>query len=133
MFADAGTKEMPQDHRRQTLTSAEWSYCYDEKYVKQTIKPKKPARDGPEVLTGAEVSSSDPMIGFLQGLCTQPGWHKRNNMAIQVAFRAKSFRRPEPRFEAAKYRCEPLLLCTTTKAVGVRGDFLKERLLTGAS
>ena len=103
MFVDAGTKDMPQDHMRQTLQQGEWSYCYDEKYVKQTIKPKPATRGGPEVLTGTEVSSSDPMIGFLQGLCTQPGWHKRDSTAIHVAFRAKSFRRPEPRFDAKQY------------------------------
>ena len=103
MFVDAGTKDMPQDHMRQTLDSGEWSFRYDEKYVKQAIKPKKPSAEGPAVLTGTEVAPHDPMIGFLQGLCNQPGWHKRNDMAIQVAFRAKSFRRPEPRFEPQKY------------------------------
>ncbi|CAE7263203.1 unnamed protein product [Symbiodinium microadriaticum] len=89
--------------RWQTLDSGEWSFRYDEKYVKQAIKPKKPLAEGPAVLTGTEVAPHDPMIGFLQGLCNQPGWHKRNDMAIQVAFRAKSFRRPEPRFEPQKY------------------------------
>ena len=30
-------------------------------------------------------------------------WHQKDGLAIQVAHGARSYRRPEPRFEAAKY------------------------------
>ncbi|CAE7718191.1 pgsA [Symbiodinium sp. CCMP2592] len=103
MFVDCGTKQMDAEHFRKTVSAGEWSYRYDVKYVKQTIKPKIKKTAGPEVLSGTEVKPGDPLLPFLQGLATQRGWHKRNSLAIQVAHGARSFRRPEPRFSAAEY------------------------------
>ena len=103
MFVDAGTKDMCGDHMRNTLTSGEWSFRYNAKFVKQTIKAKFKVTAGPEVVSGSAVSSSDPILRFLQGLATKRGWHQKDGLAIQVAHGARSYRRPEPRFEAAKY------------------------------
>ena len=57
------------------------------------------AKAGPEVVTGEEVKSDDPVLSFLQGLSTQKGWHRQDGMAIQVSHGAKSYRRPEQRLD----------------------------------
>ena len=103
MFVDAGTKDMCGAHMRDTLMAGEWSYRYNAKYVKQTIKTKPKVRPGPEVVSGEEVSPTDPVMGFLQGFATKRGWHRKDGLAIQVAHGARSYRRPEPRFEADMY------------------------------
>ena len=103
MFVDCGTKEMDGEHMRRILSAGEWSYRYDPKYVKQTTKKATKAQCGPPVLSGEAVAASDPVTGFLQGLAPMKGWHRRDDLAIQVAYNAKSFRRPEPRFDPQKY------------------------------
>ncbi|CAE7371948.1 RE2 [Symbiodinium microadriaticum] len=55
MFVDAGTKDMCGDHMRNTLTSGEWSFRYNAKFVKQTIKAKFKVTAGPEVVSGSAV------------------------------------------------------------------------------
>ena len=99
MFIDCGTKEMGSSHMRETLSKGEWSFGYDPGFVKQTIRTKVKAKAGPEVVTGEEVKSDDPVLSFLQGLSTQKGWHRRDGMAIQVSHGAKSYRRPEQRLD----------------------------------
>ena len=94
---------MDAEHFRKTVGAGEWSFRYDVKFVKQTLKPKYQTKPGPEVLSGTVVRPGDSLLPFLQGLATLRGWHKRNSLAIQVAHNARSFRRPEPRFSAAEY------------------------------
>ncbi|CAE6915744.1 RE2 [Symbiodinium sp. CCMP2592] len=103
MFVDAGTKDMCGSHMRDTLAAGEWSFRYNVKFVKQTIKAKPKVRPGPEVVSGEEVGPTDPVLGFLQGLATKRGWHRRDGLVIQVAHGAKSYRSPEPRFDAEMY------------------------------
>ena len=43
--------------------------------MKQTIRTKVNTKVGPEVVTGEELKSDDPVLSFLQGLSTQKGWH----------------------------------------------------------
>ena len=73
MFVDCGTKEMDGSHMRKILGSGEWSYRYDVDLVKQTARARVPVQRGPQVLSGTAVASSDPVLGFLQGLSTQKG------------------------------------------------------------
>ena len=55
---------------------------------------------GPEVVTGEEVKSDDPVLSFLPGLSTQKGWHRRDGMAIQVVLTApRATDGPKPRFD----------------------------------
>ncbi|CAE7790137.1 Mfsd6 [Symbiodinium sp. CCMP2592] len=103
MFVDCGTKEMDGSHMRKILGSGEWSYKYDADLVKQTVRARAPVQRGPQVLSGTAVGPSDPVLGFLQGLSTEKGWHRKNTTAIQVAHGAKSYRRPEPRFSPKDY------------------------------
>ncbi|OLP73762.1 hypothetical protein AK812_SmicGene46895, partial [Symbiodinium microadriaticum] len=103
LFVDCGTKDMDSSHMRETLSKGEWSFRYNPAFVKQTVRARVPKKAGPEVLTGSEVKADDPVLGFLQGLSTQKGWHRKDGMAIQVSHGAKSFRRPEPRFNPQDY------------------------------
>jgi hypothetical protein len=42
------------------------------------------------------------MLPHLISLAQQKGWHFKGGVGIQVAFNAKSFRTPEPRFSATE-------------------------------
>ncbi|CAE7651334.1 RE2 [Symbiodinium sp. KB8] len=86
MFVDAGTKDMCGDHMRNTLTSGEWSFRYNAKFVKQTIKAKFKVTAGPEVVSGSAVSSSDPILGFLQGLATKRGWFEAAKYPLRTTY-----------------------------------------------
>ena len=61
---------MDAEHFHKTVGTGEWSYRYDVKYVKQTIKPKIKKTAGPEVLSGTEVKSPSfsPRPGDAKGL-----------------------------------------------------------------
>ncbi|CAE7938558.1 unnamed protein product, partial [Symbiodinium necroappetens] len=97
-FVDCSTKDMDSSHMRETLAKFAWSLRRNLEFVKQTVKGRVATKAGPEVLSGAEVKADDPVLGFLQGLPTQKGWHRREALAIQVSHGTKRFRRPEPRF-----------------------------------
>ena len=103
MFIDCGTKEMDSTHMRDTLANGEWSFRYNPDFVKQTVRQRVKPKTGLAVVSGTEVKRDDPILGFLQGLSTQKGWHRRDGLAIQVSHSAKSFRRPEPRFDPQEY------------------------------
>ena len=54
---------------------------------------------------------SDPLLNHLLRLGEQRGWHFQNNVGVHVAFGAKSFRTPEPRFSMEEYPIRSML-CT---------------------
>ena len=43
------------------------------------------------------------MMGYLSKLCEQKGWHHLDQMGVNVAFGARSYRTPEPRFSASNF------------------------------
>lgn len=108
MWVDGGTKLMDLGHMRRILAKGEWSVSYSPSFVKQVhkaskAKPKvnvggKPAGSD----AGQAMKSDDAMTRHLMKLGEQRGWHSMNNMGINVAYNAKSFRGPEPRFSSAQ-------------------------------
>ena len=42
-------------------------------------------------------------MGYLSKLCEQKGWHHLDQMGVNVAFGARSYRTPEPRFSASNF------------------------------
>ena len=106
MWADAGTKEMDLTHMRKIIRTGSWSVTYSPVFVKQVSKAKKrPAQAStPEdALPGKPVHGTDPILGHLMALCEERGWHSVGGMGVNVAFSARSFRTPEPRFTARDY------------------------------
>ena len=77
MFVDCGMKNMESHHFRRTLATGEWSY----KYNAQFVKPDDQAEDQ---LSTRTACPERRIRACLQGLATKRGWHKRNNLAIQV-------------------------------------------------
>eukprot|EP00435_Cladocopium_sp_Y103_P018581 s757_g4.t1 len=100
MFVDCGTKEMSAEHVHRILSECRWSFRYSPDFVKQTIKSKKggmkPAESLPTI--GEPLDSSFAVFHHLLRLGDQFGWHLKDDMAIQVAKDAKSYRTPVPRF-----------------------------------
>ena len=108
MFADAGTKHMDLSHLRSILKSNQWSVTYSPAFVKQATKGKKPSAapataSSTTSLPGDPVDGRDPFMGFLLKLGESTGWHHRDGMGVNVAFDAKSFRTPEPRFSSKAF------------------------------
>ena len=104
MFVDAGTKDMKPDHMQQILTAGKWSVKFRPDFVKQSSRAQKPAvvNDG-EILVGQKMSPEDAIYNYLHQLGEQPGWHFKQNVAVHVAKNARSYRTPEPRFNAKKF------------------------------
>ena len=106
MWADAGTKEMDLTHMRKIIRTGSWSVTYSPVFVKQVSKAKKrPAQacTPEDALPGKPVHGTDPILGHLMALCEERGWHSVGGMGVNVAFSARSFRTPEPRFTAKDY------------------------------
>ena len=105
MFVDCGTKEMPADHVHRILSECRWSFRYSPDFVKQTIKSKKDGKKPAESLPtiGEPLDSSFAVFHHLLRLGDQFGWHLKDDMAIQVAKDAKSYRTPVPRFSPSEY------------------------------
>lgn len=104
MWVDGGTKEMDLTHLRRILRDGCWSITYNPDFVKQVTKARssKPMKQmACAELPGERVSGDDPMLPHLMALGEKKGWHFKGGVGIQVAFNAKSFRTPEPRFSAA--------------------------------
>ena len=105
MFADGGTKAMELDHLRDTISRGFWCVTYCPEFVKQTSKGKSrklPSGPVPEELPGEPLPPGDPLHSHLLRLGEQRGWHRRDGLGINVAFGARSFRGPEPRFAASE-------------------------------
>ncbi|CAE7353697.1 dnaJ [Symbiodinium microadriaticum] len=105
MFVDAGTKDMDLTHLRSILDAGKWSVTYSPTFVKQVVKAKQ-TKVAPRAilpLPGTAVDGNDPVMGYLSKLCEQKGWHHLDQMGVNVAFGARSFRTPEPRFSASEY------------------------------
>ena len=105
MWVDSGTKEMDLTHMRRILKEGHWSVEYSAVFVKQVSKGRaKPsaAPSGPE-LPGEALSGSEPVMGHLLRLGELRGWHQVDDTGVNVAFDARSFRTPEPRFSSALY------------------------------
>ena len=107
MFADAGTKAMDVEHLQDTLRRGTWSITYSPSFVKQVAKGKRTPAPAPVAasadLPGEPLDGRDPMLGFLMKFAEMKGWHNHQNMGINVAHSAKSYRTPEPRFSSATY------------------------------
>ena len=103
MFADAGTKEMDLTHLRKILKDGSWCVQCSPDFVKQVAKGKRSSPSSLAALPGQALAASDPVFGHLLSLGEQRGWHAVEGMGINVAFDAKSFRTPEPRFSSAEY------------------------------
>ena len=103
MWVDGGTKDMDLQHLRKILSSGTWSISYSPEFVKQVSKAKKVKPSETSAcaeLPGVRLSADDPMWPHLLKLCEKRGWHSISNMGVQVAFNARSYRTPEPRFSA---------------------------------
>ena len=107
MWVDGGTKLMDLTHLRRIMLSGEWSVSYCPKFVKQVYKTAKtkPTTRSLTELPGEPMSPQDPLLNHLMKLGEQRGWHFQNNIGVHVAFNAKSFRTPEPRFSAEMFPC----------------------------
>ena len=107
MWVDAGTKHMDLGHLRSILREGRWSVTYCPDFVKQVAKAKKVSAAAPRKaelpLPGEPVDGHDPMLGYLSKLADQKGWHFLDGMGVNVAFQARSFRTPEPRFSSKEY------------------------------
>ena len=105
MFADGGTKDMDLTHMRSIMAAGKWSVTYSPAFVKQVSKGqrKRAAPTSTAELMGEPLEPGDPLLGHLLKLGEQRGWHHRADMGINVAYDAKSFRSPEPRFSPAQF------------------------------
>ena len=105
LFVDCGTKDMDQSHMQKILMSGRWSVKYRPALVKQTVKKvkKSPATDGEQLMVGTPMSSEDDIYNYLHQLGEKPGWHFKDNLAVNVSRSARSYRTPEPRFSAEKF------------------------------
>ena len=104
MWVDGGTKLMDLSHMRKIMKSGCWCVSYCPTFVKQVYKASKSPKPSVAVeLPGTALNSADPMINHLMKLGEQRGWHFVSNIGIHVAFRAKSFRTPEPRFSTETF------------------------------
>ena len=103
MRADGGTKLMSLAHMRKILAAGRWSVSYSPGLVKRVYKAakSKPAASAVDAkknaLFGEPLEKGDAMLGHLMKLSGQRGWHLNNDVGINVAYNAKSFRTPEPR------------------------------------
>ena len=108
MWVDGGTKLMDLSHLRRILKAGEWCVSYSPLFVKQVYKAARkqsvPVSSGKE-LPGEVISAGDPLMNHLLKICEQRGWHFIDNIGIHVAFNAKSFRTPEPRFSTNQFPC----------------------------
>ena len=108
MWVDGGTKLMDLSHMRRILSTGKWSVSYSPSFVKQVYKAaraKPKINDGCKAAgseAGEAMKSDDAMTRHLMKLGEQRGWHSINNLGINVAYNAKSYRGPEPRFSAAQ-------------------------------
>ena len=105
MFLDALTKEMDVGHLRRIMQSGEWSITYSPEFVKQVTKARsiKPSVEPASAdLPGVVLDGSDPVLPFLMSLGEKRGWHFQNQIGIQTAYNAKSYRTPEPRFSSSE-------------------------------
>ena len=109
MWCDGGTKLMDLSHMRRILDEGRWSISYCPSFVKQVYKAakSKPAASLAEESLGKQVGEAmahdDALVRHLMKLGENRGWHHQNGMGINVAFNARSFRTPEPRFSASLY------------------------------
>ena len=109
MWCDGGTKMMDLTHMRKILAEGRWSISYCPGFVKQVYKAakSKPLKDGDGSTDGRQfgesMSTEDALVRHLMKLGEQRGWHHQNGMGINVAFNARSFRTPQPRFSATQY------------------------------
>ena len=60
-------------------------------------------------MVGTPMSSEDDIFNYLHQLGEQPGWHFKDQLAVNVSRSARSFRTPEPRFSAEKFSFEKYL------------------------
>ena len=58
---------------------------------------------GEQLMVGTPMSSEDDIYNYLHQLGEQPGWHFKDQLAVNVSRSARSFRTPEPRFSAEKF------------------------------
>jgi transposase InsO family protein len=108
MWVDGMTKAMDLTHLRKIMTSGEWSVSYCPKFVKQVYKSAKKKvqiASSTQELPGEPMMPNDPLMNHLMKLAEHRGWHFQNNIGVHVAFHAKSFRTPEPRFSAEAFPC----------------------------
>ena len=105
MWADGGTKQMDLSHMRRIMKAGQWSVSYCPSFVKQVYKAAKSSKQQVTATTlpGEPLTGSDPLLNHLLRLGNQRGWHFQNNVGVHVAFGAKSFRTPEPRFSMEAY------------------------------
>lgn len=106
MWVDGGTKLMNLDHMRKIIAAGRWSVAYNPGFVKQVYKASKskprPLQDG-AALPGEPLGRDEAMLGHLMKLGGQRGWRQQTGVGINVAFNAKSYRTPEPRFSTSQF------------------------------
>lgn len=106
MWVDAMTKEMSLDHLRKILQCGSWSISSCPEFLKQVGKAKQPktlSSTACAELPGTRLSGEDPILPHLARLADQKGWHSISGLGLQVAFNARSYRTPEPRFSTVDF------------------------------
>jgi hypothetical protein len=98
---------MDLSHLRETLARGRWSVTYSPDFVKQVSKAKTKRTPSTATSTlelpGEPPGGNDPVLSHLLRLGEQRGWHHKDGIGINVAYGAKSFRTPEPRFSAKEF------------------------------
>ena len=104
MWVDGGTKDMDLSHMRRIMQAGRWSISFSPDFVKQVSKART---SKPSVTSlacaefpGVRLSGDDPLLGHMLALAERRGWHFSDGIGINVAFNAKSYRTPEPRFSS---------------------------------
>ena len=108
MWVDALTKDMDLQHLRKILLSGSWSISYSPEFLKQVgkakqLKPSSSTACADAELPGTRLSAEDPILPHLSKLADQKGWHSVSGLGLQVAFNAKSYRTPQPRFSTTDF------------------------------
>ena len=94
---------------RRILAEGRWSISYCPSFVKQVYEASKskPVMTSTDELQSRQIGEAmaheDALVRHLMKLGENRGWHHQNGMGINVAFNARSFRTPEPRFSASEY------------------------------
>ena len=104
MLVDSLTKDMSTQHFRDVLQRGVWSITYNQNFVKEKVKAKRPV-PVPEglVLPGEPVAADSGILRHLERLRRKPGWHVEGEVRVQVARNAHSFRTPEPRYAMSEF------------------------------
>ena len=99
VIADGGTKVMDMHHLRTTLDRGRWSVKFNTDFIKGKSKVAKKKAEPCVELPGEPMCESHPVFPYVHQLADRPGWHFEDDLIVQVARHARSFRSPKPRVD----------------------------------